>query len=321
MSEKRNVGSTRADTDSLVDLMGDGDGNQGIIAGANSAVNTQDLLADIFGGSTNSAAQSTPIKAVNPVDDIMSLFGNSNAGSSSQPEPPSRSVDSTPLPAGQGPSNLDSALYNGQQMPSISKQPTGQPKSSLQHYIAYEKNDLKITLTPKVNPAQPGMVQILVRFSATASVVLENVNFQAAVPKVSCDPGFVEEIRLLNARRSPADPTIANAGHEQWERCPGNGRNTTDAHHRTTGCTNQAEIEDHLPAWFGPHTRTGRLQWFPNQSDHRRMICRDVGLMPSHGHISGCFDIQPFRVSLSAEPLKSGRELFKRSSEQGDIGL
>jgi AP-1 complex subunit gamma-1 len=58
------------------------------------------------------------------------------------------------------------------------------PRSVLQQYTAYEKNGLKITLTPKTNPSQPGMVQILVRFTSSASDTLENVNFQAAVPKV-----------------------------------------------------------------------------------------------------------------------------------------
>jgi AP-1 complex subunit gamma-1 len=63
--------------------------------------------------------------------------------------------------------------------------PASQPaKPQLQSYTAYEKNGLKITLTPKVNPAQQGMVQILARFTATGDGV-RNVNFQAAVPKVS----------------------------------------------------------------------------------------------------------------------------------------
>lgn len=56
-------------------------------------------------------------------------------------------------------------------------------KAQLQSYPAYDKNGLKITLTPKVSPAQPGVVQILARFTSTQSV--DSVNFQVAVPKVS----------------------------------------------------------------------------------------------------------------------------------------
>jgi AP-1 complex subunit gamma-1 len=56
-------------------------------------------------------------------------------------------------------------------------------KPQLQSYPAYEKNGLKITLTPKISPTQPGVVQILARFTATEGI--QGVNFQVAVPKVS----------------------------------------------------------------------------------------------------------------------------------------
>jgi len=71
--------------------------------------------------------------------------------------------------------------------PAAAPAPTPAPKApaqqQLQSYPAYEKNGLKITLTPKTSPAQAGVVQILARFTSTQSV--ENVNFQVAVPKVS----------------------------------------------------------------------------------------------------------------------------------------
>lgn len=66
-------------------------------------------------------------------------------------------------------------------------QPQTQPqKAQLQSYTAYEKNGLKITLTPKTAPSPNGqqtMVQILARF--TASETVEGVGFQVAVPRVS----------------------------------------------------------------------------------------------------------------------------------------
>ena len=46
----------------------------------------------------------------------------------------------------------------------------------------YEKNGLKITLTPTTNPARPEIVNITARFTATGANV-SGVNFQAAVPK------------------------------------------------------------------------------------------------------------------------------------------
>lgn len=185
VSEKRNVGSTRTDTDSLVDLMGDD--TQGPNTETTSSVNAHDLLADIFGGSSDPAPSAVSSKPANPVNDIMSLFGNSDSARSPGQGPGSAVANSADLPSG--------LLASGSAVPSgTSQQQAGkdaptevptQAKSTLQQYTAYEKNDLKITLTPKVNPSQPGMVQILVRFTATASVTLENVNFQAAVPKVS----------------------------------------------------------------------------------------------------------------------------------------
>lgn len=145
VSEKKPVGSTRADKDSLVDLMGD----EAPSSQAASQPATQDLLADLFGG--GSSSQSPPTAAPrSTVDDIMGLFGNSSQPSSSA---------TLPQPAAAAPA----------------------PKPSLQSYTAYSKNGLKITLTPKTSPTQPGMVQILARFTADEPV--QSVNFQAAVPK------------------------------------------------------------------------------------------------------------------------------------------
>ena len=186
VSEKRNVGSTRTDTDSLVDLMGDD--TQGPNAETASSVNAHDLLADIFGGSSDPAPSAVSAKPAHPVNDIMSLFGNSDSARSPGQGPGPVVANSADLPSGLPATGSLVPSGTSQQQAGkdhASKEVPTQAKSTLQQYTAYEKNDLKITLTPKVNPSQPGMVQILVRFTATASSTLENVNFQAAVPKVS----------------------------------------------------------------------------------------------------------------------------------------
>lgn len=152
VSEKKPVGSTRQDKDSLVDLMGDEQAPAASQSSSQPA--TQDLLADLFGGGGGSSSQSASTSAAprSTVDDIMGLFGNSSQPSSSAAPAPS-AAPAAPAPA----------------------------KPSLQSYTAYSKNGLKITLTPKTSPTQPGMVQILARFTAEEPV--ESVNFQAAVPK------------------------------------------------------------------------------------------------------------------------------------------
>ncbi|KAK4689056.1 AP-1 complex subunit gamma-1, partial [Tremellales sp. Uapishka_1] len=165
VSERKPVGSTRTDKDSLVDLMGDEAATP--TSAASTGPSTQDLLADIFGtGSSDASSVPTPAPAPkSAAQDIMSLFDTSPAPSQAQP-PASNSTGSlfdmvTPAPA-------------------PAPAPT-QPKPQLQGYTAYEKNGLKITLTPKTSAAQPGVIQILARFAASEQV--QGVNFQAAVPK------------------------------------------------------------------------------------------------------------------------------------------
>lgn len=62
--------------------------------------------------------------------------------------------------------------------------PAAPAQTGPQAYTAYEKNGLKITLTPRLSPTQPGVVQILARFTAFDGAKIEAVNFQAAVPRV-----------------------------------------------------------------------------------------------------------------------------------------
>ncbi|KAJ9121463.1 hypothetical protein QFC22_002079 [Naganishia vaughanmartiniae] len=190
VSEKRKVGSTRVDKDSLVDLMGDEmpstNGSStptSALDNFGSSQNTQDLLADIFGSSTTDAPPVAPAaKPQNAMNDIMSLFGNSamspqSTGAGASPQPPSHDLLAS---LGTAPRQAIRISPTPTPAPAVTSQPPQNP--TLQSYTAYDKNGLKITLTPKANPAQPGMVQVLARFMASEGGV-KNVNFQAAVPK------------------------------------------------------------------------------------------------------------------------------------------
>ncbi|WVQ72600.1 hypothetical protein IAR50_002158 [Cryptococcus sp. DSM 104548] len=183
VSERKPVGSTRTDKDMIVDLIGDDSAPNTAGVAAPTGPSTQDLLADIFGSSSEVASPGAATTGQAPksaANDIMSLFDaspasppvsapNGGGGSlfdlvspSSTPAPPSAP---SPIPA---------------KAPAAAPAP---PKAQLESYPAYDKNALKITLTPKVSPTQPGVVQVLARFTASGGEVIENVNLQVAVPK------------------------------------------------------------------------------------------------------------------------------------------
>lgn len=187
VSERKPVGSTRTDKDSIVDLIGDDSAPSSASTRAPSGPSTQDLLADIFGGgdmssdpaAASSSGGSAPARNANA--GILSLFDSSPAAAA-------------PAPSASGSNSLFD-LGSGSSAPSSSAAPpaaalapaavaaAAPSRSQLQSYTAYEKNGLKITLTPKAAPGQAGVVQVLARFTAQEAV--ENVNFQVAVPKVS----------------------------------------------------------------------------------------------------------------------------------------
>ena len=143
----------------------------------------QDLLAEIFGPSTS--ISSTPATASPPtqtqrskVDDILNLFGTS----SNLPSAPATPQPSTVPPSYTSP---PSSLFTPTQAqaqspptPAVAAQPR------LTSYTAYDKNDVKITLTPQTSAARPGVVMILARFQVSGSVAATGLSFQAAVPKV-----------------------------------------------------------------------------------------------------------------------------------------
>ncbi|KAK8864299.1 hypothetical protein IAR55_001545 [Kwoniella newhampshirensis] len=182
VSERRSVGSTRTDKDTVVDLIGDDSApTSATLNGASSGPSTQDLLADIFGSggsdltSPTTSATSAPTRSA--AADIMSLF---------DPSPAVASPAAAPAPSSSGASGslFDLVTPSGlASSPAPAPTPAAPPKTQLQSYTAYDKNSLKITLTPKTSPAQPGVVQILARFVASGGEKIENVNFQVAVPK------------------------------------------------------------------------------------------------------------------------------------------
>lgn len=132
------------------------------------AQNNQDLLAEIFGNGTPSTQ--SPVAPKSSVNDILGLFGSSELSSSS------------PAPSFASPPTQTSAFSPVQaQSP---PQPSAPAQSRLTSYTAYEKNEMKITLTPQTSAAKPGVVNILARFQVSGGNAATAMNFQAAVPRV-----------------------------------------------------------------------------------------------------------------------------------------
>jgi AP-1 complex subunit gamma-1 len=182
VSERRKVGSTRQDKDTVVDLIGDDLTSPTSANGpgpAASIQSTQDLLADIFGSSDVSTPAAAPAAAPSrsAAQDIMSLFDSAPTTTSSPPPAqPSASASSSLF-------DMVTPAATAASPPPAPAPAASTQAPQLQSYTAYDKNGLNITLTPKVSPTQPGVIQILARFTSTAPV--EAVNFQVAVPKVS----------------------------------------------------------------------------------------------------------------------------------------
>lgn len=227
VSEKRAVGSTRRDKDALLDLMGDDPGSSATNGstsvngrGAGNAQTTQDLLADIFGGmgdeavtSPTSANGSAQQSSKSSMQDIMGLFGNDSAPASA----PAASgnalagLASPPQQASSNQSGLDGLdmLGLGSPSPAAPSRPAAASpppaaaapqSSSAKAYTAYDKNGLKITLTPSVNPGRTEIVNITAKFEATAGQQVQGVNFQAAVPKSQ----KLQMLAISNANVSPS---------------------------------------------------------------------------------------------------------------------
>ncbi|KAI6010702.1 adaptin N terminal region-domain-containing protein [Pisolithus orientalis] len=108
------------------------------------------------------------------VQDILGLFDSPKPSTPSSAAVPS----STPQSAF---SLLQTQVQPVSSPQPVSVQSSGAPR--LTSYPAYEKNELKITLTPQTSAARPGIVNIMARFQVTGSNTATGVNFQAAVPK------------------------------------------------------------------------------------------------------------------------------------------
>lgn len=198
VSEKRPVGSLRRDKDALLDLMGDesaaGAGGAGAGAGAAAAAavpaqSAQDLLADIFGSSDatsapSSSGASAAAKPSDPVNDIMSLFGSTSlspqaTGASNASNDLFTAMRST-SPGGSTPTAPPAPRSPAPAAPAPSAAPAA--SAGPRALEAYDRNGLRITLTPVRDTNNRMVVNILAKFTATQPV--SGVNFQAAVPKV-----------------------------------------------------------------------------------------------------------------------------------------
>ncbi|KAI0923768.1 clathrin associated protein complex large subunit [Taiwanofungus camphoratus] len=175
VSENKPVGSVQPSKDG--DLLGDDISPAPAVNGNGQPAptqNNQDLLAEIFGSSSTPAvspgAPASTQKST--VDDILGLFG-----STSTPSP-------VPAPSQPSPFATSNDVQSAFNLPQTSTSPSQAPtQPRLTAYPAYEKNELRITLTPQTSPARPGLVNILARFQVTGSNPVTGLNFQAAVPK------------------------------------------------------------------------------------------------------------------------------------------
>jgi len=175
VSENKPVGST---LNQDADLLGDEIPSAvGSVPDGQAAIthNNQDLLAEIFGNSSSpnpSTALSPAQSQKSTVDDILGLFGSSG---------PAATPVSTHMPSSDPPSAF--SLPQTQSPPPPPPQATPQATPRLTSYTAYDKNELKVTLTPQTSAARPGVVVILARFQVAGVSPVTGLNFQAAVPK------------------------------------------------------------------------------------------------------------------------------------------
>ncbi|KAG1816239.1 adaptin N terminal region-domain-containing protein [Suillus variegatus] len=174
------------------------------VVSENKPVGTADLLGDevapptpvIFGSSPAAPSPThgrTPSVSPQPqkssVQDILGLFDSSPSPASPAPAPsPATSAFATFSPQSQS-----------QAPPRPSPQQQHPPASRLTSYTAYDKQELKITLTPQTSAARPGVVNIMARFQVSGSNAATGLNFQAAVPKS-------QQLQMLPMSNSDVQP-------------------------------------------------------------------------------------------------------------------
>ncbi|KAG8214996.1 adaptin N terminal region-domain-containing protein [Butyriboletus roseoflavus] len=181
VSENKPVGSTRGGKEA--DLLGDDITSPAPQLNGQPAQNNQDLLAEIFGSSAPAGTSPQPASSISPqpqksnIQDILGLFDASpNPASPALAQGPSASSLGFSLPQTQVQSPVQT-----QTPAAVAQQPSTGPR--LTPYIAYEKNELKITLTPQTSAARPGVVNIMARFQVSGTTTVTGLHFQAAVPK------------------------------------------------------------------------------------------------------------------------------------------
>ncbi|KAG1878591.1 adaptin N terminal region-domain-containing protein [Suillus tomentosus] len=194
VSENKPVGSTQSGKDA--DLLGDEVAPPTPIVNGQATHNNHDLLAEIFGSSPAAPSPThgrTPSISPQPqkssVQDILGLFDSSPSPVSPAPAPsPATSAFATFSPQSQS-----------QAPPRPSPQQQHPPAPRLTSYTAYDKQELKITLTPQTSAARPGVVNIMARFQVSGSNAATGLNFQAAVPKS-------QQLQMLPMSNSDVQP-------------------------------------------------------------------------------------------------------------------
>ncbi|KAI0328705.1 Adaptor protein complex AP-1 gamma subunit [Cubamyces sp. BRFM 1775] len=184
VSENKPVGSVQPSKDA--DLLGDDVPSAPTTNGQPAVPATQDLLAEIFGSSAPSASPAPAAPAQrNIAQDILGLFDSPSTVPSAAPV-----AAAAPSYAAAQPSLFDAvapAAATSPPIPQATSPPPAQAPAAAAPaatgYTAYDKNELRITLTPQTSPTRPGLVRILAHFTATGANPLSALNFQAAVPK------------------------------------------------------------------------------------------------------------------------------------------
>ena len=82
------------------------------------------------------------------------------------------------------PTSVPQSAFSLPQSQPPPQQQQQQQQQRLTAYTAYEKNELKVTLTPQTSPNRPGIVNVLARFQVTGQNAAAGLSFQVAVPKV-----------------------------------------------------------------------------------------------------------------------------------------
>ncbi|CAI2164575.1 11301_t:CDS:10 [Funneliformis geosporum] len=188
---------------SLLDL--DGDGIVTEVKSSETSQNTVDILADIFGG--GSSANTTTAQS-NPKNDIMSLF---NAGTTltsnliqdtTASNPLDNLISTTSPPTSSsandimnifGSTKLIAPAQNIQSGNPLNNLATSSTSSSIEanasEFTAYNKNGLKINLSPFKDQSNPNILNVNVTFhNVGVGSAVQNLLFQAATQRLQMQP-------------------------------------------------------------------------------------------------------------------------------------